>query len=94
MEYLCHYVRAIAISLETKPLITPGETKTLDELIARSLLNNAFVVVDVVDGVTMAVYRVHGSDQAELWQALPDSGKPPLMQFLYNIDMRNYPQYL
>lgn len=75
-------------------MIEPGETKTLDELIARSLLNDAFVVVDVVDGVTMAAYRRHGSDQAELWQAVPDSGKPPLMQFLYLIDIRNYPQYL
>ena len=75
-------------------MIEPRETKTLDELIARSLLNDAFVVVDVVDGVTMAAYRPHGSDQAELWQAVPESGKPPVMQFLYMIDIQNYPQYL
>ena len=75
-------------------MIEPGETKTLDELIARSLLNDAFVVVDVVDGITMAAYRRHGSDQAELWQAVTDSGKPQLMQFLYIVDIRNYPQYL
>jgi hypothetical protein len=77
---------------ERIPLIVPGETKTLDELLARSLLNDAFVVVNVIDGVTMAAYRRHGSDQAELWQAIPDRDETPLMQFLYIIDIRDYPQ--
>jgi hypothetical protein len=75
-------------------LTVPREPQRLDELIARSLLNDAFVVVSDVDGVTMAAYRLHGSDQAELWQAVPGSGEQPLMQFLYMIDVRMYPQYL
>lgn len=75
-------------------LLEPGELQRLDELIARSLLNDAFVVVNQIDGVTMASYRIHGSDQAELWQAVQDSGEQPLMQFLYMIDILLYPQYL
>ena len=66
----------------------------LDQLIARSLLNDGFVAVNQVDGVTMAAYRLHGSDEAELWQAVPDSGEQPLMRFLYMIDIRLYPHYL
>lgn len=88
------HVQTVVTGLKATFLTEIGETKTLDELIAQSLLNDAFVVVDVVDGMTMAIYRCHGSDQAELWQAVPGAAKPPLMQFLYVIDIRNYPQYL
>lgn len=74
-------------------MIQTGDTCTLDELIARSLLNAAFVAVQIVDGITTAIYRVHGSQQAELWQAVPESDQNTL-RFMYVIDLRQYPQYL
>lgn len=72
-------------------MLEAGTLQKLEMLIARSLLNDAFVVVDVVDGITTALYRLHGAAQAELWQSVPDGGDgggEQSMRFVSMVDLQ------
>jgi hypothetical protein len=48
---------------------------TLGQLMVRSQLNDGFVRVHVVDGLTMAVYRPRNAKLEEHWQALPGTDR-------------------
>jgi hypothetical protein len=65
-----------------------GDTLTLAELISRSLFDNAFVSVNVVDGLITAVYRLPSSIVQEYWQAVPETDRLVLKRLMPNLDAK------
>ena len=70
-------------------MIKIGDTLTLDKLISRALIEDAFIVLRHHGSLLSAIYRIADSIHAELWMIVTEAPEPNLMHFAAYCDVSN-----
>lgn len=70
-------------------MVKLGDMLTLAALMDRSQSDEAFVTVQIIDGLITAIYGNPTSGLQEYWQALPDTNQLILKRFFTPADSKN-----